>query len=132
MHGGKDEEDFIGYSYGFRSGRSQHDALDAIWIGISRKRVNFVLDADIRKYFDTISHEWMVKFIEHRVGDKRVVRLIQRWLKAGVLEDEEIRRQDEGTPQGATISPLLANIYLHHRFSREISHPKLEVGIHIL
>lgn len=110
------EQDFIGFSYGFRAGKSQHDALNALCVGISRRRINYVLDADIRKYFDSIDHGWMVKFIEHRVGDTRIVRLIQRWLKAGVLEDEKLRTQTEGTPQGATISPLLANVYLHYVF----------------
>lgn len=110
------EQDFKGFSYGFRPNKSQHNALDALYVGISRKKVSYVLDADIRKYFDSINHEWLVKFVEHRIGDKRIVRLIQRWLKAGVMENDELRRQAEGTPQGATISPLLANIYLHYVF----------------
>lgn len=108
------EEDFLGFSYGFRPGRSQHQALDALATAIIRKKVNWVLDADIRDYFGSMSHEWMVKFVEHRIGDPRVVRLIQKWLKAGVLEDGIKTWQDAGTPQGATISPLLANVYAHY------------------
>lgn len=110
------EVDFLGFSYGFRPGRGQHHALDALATAISRKKVNWVLDADIRRFFDTIDHGWLVKFIEHRIGDKRIVRLIQKWLAAGVLEDGKWSNTDEGTPQGATISPLLANIYLHYVF----------------
>jgi RNA-directed DNA polymerase len=110
------EVDFLGFSYGFRPGRSQHDALDALYVGITRRRVNWVLDADIRGYFDAISHEWLVKFIGHRIADRRVVRLIQKWLNAGVLEDGEWRPSEMGTPQGGGISPLLANVYLHYVF----------------
>ena len=110
------ETDFLGFSYGFRPGRSQHNALDALYVGIKRKRVNWVLDADIRGYFDAISHEWLVKFVEHRIADRRVVRLIQKWLTAGVLEDGEKKRSEMGTPQGGGISPLLANVYLHYVF----------------
>jgi group II intron reverse transcriptase/maturase len=110
------EEDFLGFSYGFRPGRSPHDALDALYAGITKKKVNWVLDADIRGYFDAISHEWLVKLIEHRIADRRVVRLIQKWLNAGVLEDGEWRRSEVGTPQGGGISPLLANVYLHYVF----------------
>jgi len=110
------EVDFLGFSYGFRPGRSPHDALDALYVGIKKRRVNWVLDADIRGYFDAISHEWLVKFIEYRIADRRVVRLIQKWLSAGVLEDGEWRRSDVGTPQGGGISPLLANVYLHYVF----------------
>jgi RNA-directed DNA polymerase len=110
------EEDFIGFSYGFRPKRKQHDALDALNVGITRRNVNWVLDADIRGFFDAISHEWLVKFIERRVADKRVVRLIQKWLTAGVLVNGEWMRSEEGTPQGGGISPLLANIYLHYVF----------------
>ena len=110
------EVDFLGFSYGFRPGRSQHDALDALYVGIMRKKVNWVLDADIRGYFDAISHEWLVKLIEHRIADRRVVRLIQKWLSAGVLEDGEWRSSEVGTPQGGGISPLLANVYLHYVF----------------
>jgi RNA-directed DNA polymerase len=109
------EVDFVGFSYGFRPGRSQHHALDALGTALMRK-VNWVLDADIRGFFDTIDHGWLVKFVGHRIGDKRLLRLIQKWLAAGVLEDGKWSVADEGTPQGATISPLLANIYLHYVF----------------
>ena len=108
------ESDFLGFSYGFRPGRSQHDALDAFATAITRKKVNWVFDADIRGFFDAIDHGWMVKFVEHRIADKRIVRLIQKWLAAGVLEDERWSATEEGTPQGATVSPLLANVYLHY------------------
>jgi RNA-directed DNA polymerase len=110
------EVDFLGFSYGFRPGRKAHDALDALCLGIERKRVNWVLDADIRGYFDAIDHELLVKLIEHRIADRRVVRLIQKWLNAGVLVDGEWVRSERGTPQGGGISPLLANIYLHCAF----------------
>jgi group II intron reverse transcriptase/maturase len=108
------EEEFRGFSYGFRPGRGQHQALDAVAVGIERRKVKWMLDADLRAFFDTIDHEWLVKFIEHRIADRRVVRLIRKWLNAGVLEDEELRRGEVGTPQGGNISPLLANIYLHY------------------
>lgn len=108
------EMDFLGFSYGFRPGRSQHQALDALATAVARKRVNWVLDADIRDFFNAIDHEWLVKFVEHRVADKRVVRLLQKWLAAGVLEDGAWSRSERGTPQGATVSPLLANVYLHY------------------
>ena len=110
------EEDFVGFSYGFRPGRSQHDALDALWVGLRRRRVNWVLDLDVRGFFDNVSHEWLVKFIEHRIADRRMVRLIQKWLKAGVSEQGAWKETKVGTPQGAVISPLLANIYLHYVF----------------
>ena len=110
------ETDFLGFSYGFRPKRSQHDALDALYTGLLTKKVNWVLDLDIRGFFDAISHEWLVKFIEHRIADLRVVRLIQKWLNAGVLEDGKRIRMEEGTPQGGSASPLLANIYLHYVF----------------
>jgi RNA-directed DNA polymerase len=110
------EEDFLGFSYGFRPGRSQHDALDALWVGIMRKRVNWVLDADIRDFFGTIDHGWMMKFVEHRIADRRIHRLTQKWLKAGVSEDGTWTATDQGTPQGAVASPLLANVYLHYAF----------------
>ncbi len=110
------ETDFLGFSYGFRPGRRPHDALDALSVGIHRKYVNWVLDADIRGFFDAIDHECLVKFIEHRIADRRVVRLIQKWLSAGVLVDGEWARSDVGTPQGGVISPLLANVYLHYVF----------------
>jgi len=110
------ESDFLGFSYGFRPGRSTHDVLDALCVGIERKKVNWVLDADIRGFFDSIDHERLATFIERRVADRRVVRLIQKWLNAGVLEDGKRIRSEEGTPQGGVISPLLANIYLHYVF----------------
>jgi group II intron reverse transcriptase/maturase len=94
------EEDFLGFSYGFRPGRSQHDALDALWVGITRKKVNWTLDLDIRSFFDKVKHDWMIKFVEHRVGDKRIVRLIQKWLKAGVMEQGRWFETKEGTPKG--------------------------------
>jgi group II intron reverse transcriptase/maturase len=108
------EVDFLGFSYGFRPGHSQHDALDALAVSIRTKKVSWVLDCDIRGFYDTIDHEWMLRFIEHRIADKRVLRLVHSWLKAGVLEDGVWRATDEGTPQGASISPLLSNIYLHY------------------
>jgi len=110
------ETDFLGFSYGFRPGRSQHQALDALYTGLLTKQVNWVLDLDIQGFFDGISHEWLVKFIEHRIADRRVVRLIQKWLNAGVLEDGRRIRVEEGTPQGGSASPLLANVYLHYVF----------------
>src|SRR5207244_2599638 len=100
------EEDFLGFSYGFRPGRGTHDALDALWIGIMRKKVNWVLDADIRDCFGSFSHEWMVKFLQHRIGDRRILRLIQKWLRAGVLEDGEWSETEKGTPQGSVNTPL--------------------------
>jgi len=108
------ETDFLGFSYGFRPGRSQHQALDALYTGLLTRKVNWVLDLDIRGFFDHLSHEWLVKFIEHRIADRRVVRLIQKWLNAGVLEDGKRIRVEEGTPQGGSASPLLANVYLHY------------------
>jgi RNA-directed DNA polymerase len=108
------EEDFLGFSYGFRPGRGAHDAMDALCVGIVSKKVNFILDADIRSFFDTVSQEWLIRFVEHRVGDRRIIRLIQKWLKAGVLEDGIVTVSDRGTGQGSVISPLLANIYLHY------------------
>ena len=108
------EVDFLGFSYGFRQGRGPHNALDAVVVGIEKARVNYVLDADIRGFFDAIDHEWLIRFIEHRVGDQRVIRQIRKWLKAGVLEEGKLSVQDKGTPQGGPISPLLANIYLHY------------------
>ena len=108
------EEDFLGFSYGFRPGRSAHDAMAALVVGIERRRVNFIVDADIRSYFDTVNQDWLIRFVEHRVGDKRIIRLIRKWLKAGVLEEGIVRISEQGTAQGAVISPLLANIYLHY------------------
>ena len=112
------EEEFMGFSYGFRPGRSAHQALDALAVGIEWKRVRWVLDADIRGFYDAISHEWMVKFVEHRIGDRRVVNLIKKWLKAGVMEEGRWTRSEKGTPQGGLISPILANIYLHYVFDQ--------------
>ena len=108
------EEDFLGFSYGFRPGRSQHDALDALWVGMMRRRVNWIPDLDIRSFFDKLRHDWLVRFVEHRIGDRRVVRLIQKWLKAGVMEQGQWSETEEGSPQGAVISPILANLYLHY------------------
>jgi group II intron reverse transcriptase/maturase len=108
------ETDFLGFSYGFRPERNQHNALDALHVGLDTKKVNWVLDLDIKSFFDRISHEQLIKFIRHRIADRRVVRLIQKWLNAGVLEDGEWKRMQEGTPQGGSASPLLANIYLHY------------------
>jgi RNA-directed DNA polymerase len=108
------EEDFEGFSYGFRPGRSQHDALDALSVGIERKKVNWILDLDVRSFFDKVDHQWLVKFVEHRIADQRIVRLIQKWLKAGVMEDGQWFETEEGTPQGSVISPILANLYLHY------------------
>ncbi len=110
------EGDFLGFSYGFRPGRSPHQALDALAVGITTKKVSWVLDADIRSFFDTLRHEWLVQFIEHRVADRRVMRLIQKWLAAGVLEDGKRTRSEVGTVQGGSVSPLLANLYLHYVF----------------
>ncbi|HZI28895.1 MAG TPA: group II intron reverse transcriptase/maturase [Gemmatimonadaceae bacterium] len=116
------EEDFLGFSYGFRPGRSPHRALDALWVGLMRKRVNWVLDADIRGFFDSIDHGWMLKFLEHRLADRRLLRLIGKWLRAGVSDAGEWRKTEVGTPQGAVISPLLANVYLHYVFDRWAQH----------
>ena len=110
------EADFLGFSYGFRPGRSQHNALDALYVGLLTRKVNWVLDADIRGFFDAINHEWLMKFVEHRIADPRVGRLIRKWLKAGVLEDGVRTQSATGTVQGGSISPLLANIYLHYVF----------------
>ena len=110
------EEDFLGFSYGFRPGRSQHNALDALAFGITRTKVNYILDCDVRSFFDSVSHEWLVRFVEHRIGDPRVIRLIRKWLKAGVMEDGNWAPTEAGTPQGSVISPTLANVYLHYCF----------------
>ena len=107
------EEDFLGFSYGFRPKRGQHDALDALTVGITTRRVSFVFDADVRSFFDSVSQSWLVRFVEHRIGDPRILRLIKKWLKAGVLEDEVVTVSEQGTGQGSVISPLLANVYLH-------------------
>jgi RNA-directed DNA polymerase len=116
------ETDFLGFSYGFRPGRSQHHALDALTVALEQRKVNWVLDADIRDFFGTIKHEWLVKFVEHRIADKRVVRLIQKWLAAGVMEAGRWTACEEGTPQGATVSPVLANLYLHHVLDLWVQH----------
>jgi group II intron reverse transcriptase/maturase len=116
------EEDFAGFSYGFRPGRGQHDCLDALGKALMHKPVNWVLDADIRRFFDSIDHGWMMKFLEHRIADPRILRLIQKWLKAGVMEDGEWSQAEEGTPQGSVISPLLANIFLHYAFDLWVKH----------
>ncbi len=108
------EEDFIGFSYGFRRGRSQHDALDALSVAVTTKRVNWILDADIEGFFDMMDHDWLIKFLEHRIGDRRILRLIGKWLRAGVSEDGEWSQTSVGAPQGAVISPLLSNVYLHY------------------
>src|SRR5664279_238416 len=108
------EVDFLGFSYGFRPGRSPHDALDALVVGISRKKVNWVLDADIRDFFGQLDQAWLRKFLGHRIADKRVLRLIDKWLAAGVIENGQWTRSDQGSPQGASVSPLLANVYLHY------------------
>src|SRR5262249_35868576 len=99
------EGDFLGFSYGFRPGRNQHQALDALWVGIMRKRVNWILDADIRDFFGSLSHEWLVKFIEHRVADRRILRLCRKWLRAGVSEEGEWSKTEVGVPQGSVVSP---------------------------
>ena len=112
------EVDFVGFSYGFRPGRSPHDALDALAVGIDRRRVNWILDADISNFFSTLDQGWLMKFLEHRIADKRILRLIRKWLAAGVIEDGNWSETSEGTPQGGSASPLLANVYLHYVFDR--------------
>jgi len=108
------EADFIGFSYGFRPGRSQHDALDALSVGLHRRRMNWVLDADIKGFFDCLSHGWIIRFLKHRIADKRILRLVAKWLKAGVVDNGQVVRSNRGAPQGAVISPILANVYLHY------------------
>src|SRR5215469_9155562 len=108
------EEDFLGFSYGFRPGRGTHDALDALCVGVDSRKVSYILDADIRSFFDEIDQQWLIRFLEHRIGDRRIIRLVKKWLKAGILEDGVVSVSDRGTGQGAVISPLLANIYLHY------------------
>jgi len=110
------EGDFCGFSYGFRPGRGPHDALDALCVAIDQRQVNWILDADIQNFFGAVSQEWLVRFVEHRIGDKRIIRLIRKWLKAGILEGGIVTVDDRGTGQGSVISPLLANIYLHYVF----------------
>ena len=122
------EADFKGFSYGFRPGRSQHNALDALTVGIGKRDVNWVLDADIRGFFDAIDHECLIKFIEHRIADQRVVRHIKKWLNAGVLEDGELTQSEEGTPQGGSVSPFLANVYLHYAFDLWADHWRQQAG----
>ena len=116
------EQDFLGFSYGFRPERSQHNALDAVWVGITQRKVSWILDADIRSFFDTINHEWMMKFLEVRIADPRMLRLIQKWLRAGVSEDGQWSKTSVGTPQGSVISPLLSNIYLHYVLDEWVKH----------
>ena len=108
------EAEFLGFSYGFRPGRGAHNALDALWVGITRRKIRWVVDGDIRNFFDSVSRAWMVRFLRHRIGDKRVIRLIIKWLNAGVMEDGEWRDDLRGTPQGSVISSSLANVYLHY------------------
>ena len=115
------EQDFLGFSYGYRPERSQHNALDAIWVGITQRKVNWVLDADIKSFFDTINHIWLMKFLEIRIADPRMLRLILKWLRAGVSEDGEWSRTEIGTPQGSVISPLLSNIYLHYALDKWVT-----------
>src|SRR5712671_3087325 len=116
------EEDFLGFSYGFRPGRGPHDALDALAVGITERKVNWILDADISDFFTRLDHSWLEKFLEHRIADKRVLRLIRKWLAAGVVEDGNWSETAEGSPQGASVSPLLANVYLHYVFDLWVRH----------
>jgi RNA-directed DNA polymerase len=122
------EEEFLGFSYGFRPGRGQHDALDALTAGIKSRSVNWIVDADIRSFFDEIEHVWMLRFLEHRIADQRIVGLIRKWLEAGVIEDGKRIPAVKGTPQGAVISPLLANIYLHYAFDLWVQHWRKQLG----
>lgn len=115
------EAQFLGFSYGFRPGRSQHGALDALYVALNGK-ANWVLDADIRSFYDTIDHGWMQKFLEHRIGDRRLVHLLMKWMRAGVMEDGVLREVTEGTPQGGVISPLLSNVYLHYAIDLWVQH----------
>ena len=108
------EQDFLGFSYGFRPRRSQHQALDALYVAITKQKVNWIIDADIRGFFDNISHQWLMKFLEQRIADRRMLRLLKKWLRAGVSEDGEWSPTKVGTPQGAVISPLYANVFLHY------------------
>ncbi len=122
------EVDFRGFSYGFRPGRSPHDALDALAVGIERRKVNWVLDADIRDFFGQLDHAWLRKFLEHRIADERVLRLIGKWLAAGVIEDGKRAECNEGSPQGASVSPLLANVYLHYVLDLWADHWRRQPG----
>jgi RNA-directed DNA polymerase len=115
------EQDFLGFSYGFRPERSPHNALDAIWVGIMHRKVSWVLDVDIRSFFDTINHVWLMKCVERRIAEPRMLRLIRKWLRAGVSEEGEWSRSEVGTPQGSVISPLLSNIYLHYVLDEWVS-----------
>ena len=108
------EAEFLGFSYGFRPGRGAHNALDALAVGVERRKISWIVDADIRSFFDSVSRDWLVRFLEHRIGDKRVIRLITKWLNAGVMEDGQWQDNLRGTPQGSVISPILANVYLHY------------------
>ena len=108
------EAEFLGFSYGFRPGRGAHDALDALAYGIEKRKVSWIVDADVRAYFDTISRDWLIRFVEHRIGDRRLIRLLRKWLNAGVMEDGTWADTGHGTPQGSVVSPVLANIYLHY------------------
>ena len=110
------EEEFLGFSYGFRPKRSQHDALDALVVGITSTKVNWILEVDVRSFFDEVSQSWLMRFLEHRIADPRILHLIQKWLKAGILEDGVVTVSEKGTGQGSVISPLLANAYLHYSF----------------
>jgi len=122
------EEDFLGFSYGFRPGRSQQDALDALSVGIERKKVNWILDLDVRSFFDKVDHKWLVQFVEHRIADQRIVRLIQKWLKAGVMEDGRWFETEEGTPQGSVTSPILASKSLPASCTRSMGGGMAEEG----
>src|ERR1019366_2788822 len=128
------EADFLGFSYGFRPARGQHDALDALAYAIVQTPVNWILDADLRAYFDTVNHDWLIRFLEYRIGDSRIIRLIRKWLQAGVMEGLNVVTTTKGTPQGSVISPLLANVYLHYcfdlwivRWRRQSAHGKVVV-----
>ncbi|NJM10140.1 MAG: group II intron reverse transcriptase/maturase [Bdellovibrionaceae bacterium] len=118
------ETDFRPFSYGYRPGRSQHNCLDALYVGLLTRKVNWVMDADIKGFFDSLNHEWLVKFVEHRIGDDRVIRLIRKWLKAGVMNEGTHEETSEGVPQGGSISPLLANIYLHYALDLWVDHKR--------
>src|ERR1700722_3480949 len=118
------EVDFTPFSYGYRPGRSQHNCLDALYVALLTRKVNWVLDADIKGFFDSLNHDWLIKFVEHRIGDDRVIRLIRKWLKAGVMVEECREETGEGVPQGGSISPLLANIYLHYALGLWVDHSR--------
>jgi RNA-directed DNA polymerase len=118
------ETDFRPFSYGYRPGRSQHNCLDALYVGLLTRKVNWVLDADIKGFFDSLNHEWLIKFVEHRIGDDRVIRLIAKWLKAGIMNEGIFDETNEGVPQGGSISPLLANIYLHYALDLWVDHKR--------